>query len=61
MKPWPDVEGSYQLPLRPKSAFVGRAVVAVHVTLGASRESAMLPRDRFDRVATELRDRFGWT
>jgi hypothetical protein len=28
---------------------------------GIRRESAMLPRDRFDRVAGELRDRFGWT
>ncbi len=28
---------------------------------GIRRESAVLARDRFDRVAGELRDRFGWT
>jgi hypothetical protein len=28
---------------------------------GIRRESAVLPRERFDRVAVELRDRFGWS
>ncbi|HEY2095392.1 MAG TPA: type II toxin-antitoxin system PemK/MazF family toxin [Pseudonocardia sp.] len=28
---------------------------------GIRREGAVLPRERFDRVAGELRDRFGWS
>lgn len=28
---------------------------------GIRREGAVLPQERFDRVATQLRERFGWT
>src|SRR5262245_53992180 len=42
-KPWPEVPSANQLPEYAKSAFVGRADVVEHVTLGARRVSAIAP------------------
>ena len=41
--PYPEVAGSYQFPEKPKSAFVGRALVVEHVTFCVRRVNGMLP------------------
>jgi hypothetical protein len=44
-----------------RESFVRLDRVLVVAERGIRREGAVLDRDRFDRVARQLRERFGWT
>jgi hypothetical protein len=43
VKPWPEVAAVNQFPEKPKSAFVGRALVVEHVSFCNRRVNGMVP------------------